>query len=331
LKNQNLVCTSIDDNYLWPWMVTVYSAVMNCEVQNFRLILANINGLLSDSSILIATEFCAALELELEIVDIDTSLNPTFKHQFNITVYSRLFLMEMLDEDFLWLDADLLLMPGWDRIFLESGDDSNKEIIIYGVRDSELSLEKLSRNGNQAYIRTKGRYVNCGVIKISVKKWKKLKKEENWREMAINLDKFDLTLPDQDIINYLCSENISLMPGGFNYIAGDTISFRERIYIKHYAGFPKPWTLDKAGKELLLGAQGTNYFSPRSWVTQSSDAFLHYPMYWQVEDELIIFLKKMSDRLANQCSGLRLNIIKSIDLTSRVKNLGMKMIARRYR
>jgi lipopolysaccharide biosynthesis glycosyltransferase len=98
-------------------MVMAYSAAINSNDKNFRIILANMNEMLSEESITIARKFMDSLELSLEIVNIDTSLNPTFEHQFNLTVYSRLFLMDKLDEDFIWFDADLLLMPGWDQIF----------------------------------------------------------------------------------------------------------------------------------------------------------------------------------------------------------------------
>ena len=88
MTREKLICTSIDDAYLWPWMVMVYSAVVNCEEKNFHIILANINGMLSEKSILLAKEFTATLKLGIEIVEIDTTLNPKFQHQFNLTVYA---------------------------------------------------------------------------------------------------------------------------------------------------------------------------------------------------------------------------------------------------
>ena len=297
MNHKNLVCTSIDDNYLWPWMVMVYSAVINSKNKNFRIIIANINGMLSKELIVIAKEFTKSVGLNLEIVNINTSLNPTFKHQYNLTVYSRLFLMDKLDEDFVWFDADLLLMQGWDQIFVESGNQGKRSYVISGVLDSKPTLEQLSKDKNQAYGVTNGRYINAGVIKIWTRKWKNLQKNADWKEMAENLSSYGLSLDDQDIINYLCADHIKLMPSGFNYIVGDEISFQERIFIKHYAGSPKPWRLDKQGKEFLLSVQGAKYFAPKNWITQSSDAFLHYPMYWQVEDQLLRHLEDVDDHL----------------------------------
>jgi hypothetical protein len=57
VKRKNLVCTSIDDNYLWPWMVMVYSAAINSQDKDFRIIIANINGMLSNELITISKKF----------------------------------------------------------------------------------------------------------------------------------------------------------------------------------------------------------------------------------------------------------------------------------
>jgi lipopolysaccharide biosynthesis glycosyltransferase len=311
-------------------MVMAYSAAINSNDKNFRIILANMNEMLSEESITIARKFMDSLELSLEIVNIDTSLNPTFEHQFNLTVYSRLFLMDKLDEDFIWFDADLLLMPGWDQIFVESKEENHESTVIYGVADSALSLQTLAKDQNQAYIKTSGRYINSGVLKIKTKKWKTLHKEADWQAMALNLKKYGLSLPDQDILNYLCADHISLISPGFNYIVGDHISFKEKILIKHFAGSPKPWQLDKAGKEFLLAVQGAKYFSPRDWLTQSSDAFLDFPKYWQIEAELLNYVQNFDDGLGLIVAGLRNRNVKKLDFVSRVKHYLIQLISRRF-
>ena len=149
MRNRNLICTSIDDNYLWPWIVTVYTAALNSEYRDFRLVVANVNGMLSENSIRIIGNICRALEIEVEIVPIKTTLQLEFKHQFNITVYSRIFLMDLLDDDFLWLDADLVLMPGWESIFEVMGDRDADDTIIYGVLDAKSSRGKLRVEKNK--------------------------------------------------------------------------------------------------------------------------------------------------------------------------------------
>jgi lipopolysaccharide biosynthesis glycosyltransferase len=330
MDTRNLICTSIDDKFLWPWMVMVYSAAINSKKQNFRIILANINGMLSEGSISIAERFMKSLKLDLEVLDIKSSLNLTFAHQKNLTAYSRLFLMDMLEEDFFWLDADLILMPEWDQIFIESCEQSTGDEVIFGVLDAQITRQKKAKELNQAYIRIEGVYINSGVMKICVKNWKKLHKKIDWKEMARTRKDYGFTSNDQDVINFLCAGQIGYLPPGFNYIVGDEISVNEKIFIKHYAGAPKPWKLDKKGREFIMAVQGTQYFTPRNWITQSSDAFLHYPTYWQVEEELLTNLHSFGEDFRQKVLESRAGNLTKLNASSLVKNYFMQFFGQRF-
>jgi lipopolysaccharide biosynthesis glycosyltransferase len=120
------------------------------------------------------------------------------------------------------------------------------------------------------------------------------------------------------------------MPAGFNYIVGDKISFQTKILIKHFAGSPKPWQLDKAGKEFLLAVQGAKYFSPRDWITQLSDAFLDFPKYWQIEAELLSYVQNFDNGLGLIVAGLRSRNLKKLDFVSRIKHYLIQLISRRF-
>ena len=330
-KKKNLVCTSVDDNYFWPWLVMVYSASVNIDKSPVKFILANINGMLSQWNIDIAKKFMQELELEFEVMELATTLNPKFTHQFNITVYSRLLLMDLLLENFLWLDADLLLLPGWTNIFDDVGDNRGEDVVITGVTDTKLTTARLASDGNAAFLRSEGRYVNCGVIKVSVDSWRNLSPAVSWQEIAENLEFHRLSLNDQDILNLLCAGKISLMKNSFNYIVGDELSFESKILIQHYAGDPKPWQLDHRGKEFLLGIQGANFFSPANWLTQSRNAFTYYPRYWEVENEMAAFLEKCNASLALSISEVRLLTEKRLDKITLLKFFLMKVVTRKFR
>ena len=330
MYNKNLICTSLDDNYLWPWMIMVYSAAKSSQTKDFEFIVANINETLSKKHLDIAYKFVQSLGLKLNFIDITTLMNPAFNHQFNITVYSRLFLMDMLDQDFVWFDADLILLPGWDQIFATHVGDVLKDAVVSGVLDSKISRRNFAEDNNEAYLRTGGAYVNAGVLKVSVKNWQRLEKSTDWKEMALNLEKYGISHNDQDIINYLCADEILLLSQGFNYIVGDEISLKEKIYIKHYAGYPKPWKLDAKAKEFLLIVQGANYFRPKSGLTQSSDAFLHYPMYWEFENELSVYRKGLDPALHFVVEQSRNATITHLDRISRIKHFLLLFISRRF-
>jgi lipopolysaccharide biosynthesis glycosyltransferase len=330
MDTRNLICTSIDDKFLWPWMVMVYSAAINSKKQNFRIILANINGMLSEGSISIAERFMKSLKLELEVLDIKSSLNPAFAHHYNLTIYSRLILMDMLEEDFFWFDADLILMPDWDQIFVKSCEQSTGDEVIFGVLDSKITRQKKEKELNQAYIRIEGAYVNSGVMKICVKNWEKLHKKNDWKEMARTSEDYGFTSNDQDVVNFICAGRVGYLPAGFNYIVGDEISVNEKILIKHYAGAPKPWKLDKKGREFIMAVQGTQYFAPKNWITQSSDAFLHYPMYWQVEKELLTYLHCLGEDFRQKALESRAGNLTKLNVPSLVKNYFMQFLGQKF-
>ena len=307
----------------------VYSAIQSSESKDFEFVLANVNGTLSKRNKDVADKFLKSLGVKLRFIDIKTSMNPAFNFQFNITVYSRLFLMDMLDEDFLWFDADLILLPGWDQIFSCHVGEVTKDAVVSGVLDSKISRQRFAENGNQAYLRNSGAYVNAGLLKVSVANWKRLDKPADWKEMALNLESYGISHNDQDVINYLCAGKISLLPQGFNYIVGDEISLKESIYVKHYAGYPKPWKLDVNSKEFLLAVQGANYFRPKNWITQSSDSFLHYPMYWEFERELVKYLQDFDRNLYLEVEESRLRTITRLSNISRLKHCLLQIISRR--
>ena len=324
-----LICTSVDDNYMWPWLVMVYSSVINSRNRNFKYALANINASLSPTNIEIAREFMQSLQLQFEVIEIETQLQPIFTHQFNLNVYARLFLLDLLEEDFLWLDADLLLRPGWDQIFNELGDRYETDIILYGVQDTEITRAKLSKLRNEAFLLNQERYINSGVIKTSSKAWKNSTFNTDWQEMAMNLKLYGFTYPDQDILNFLCAGKISIIPKGYNHIVGDEISLSSQILIQHYAGSPKPWQLDQKGKEFLMGIQGTKYFSPKDWITQSSDAFIYFPIYWKAESELVTYLQNIDKGLLKEILDLQLSAIKPLNKRSHTKLFLMKILTRK--
>jgi lipopolysaccharide biosynthesis glycosyltransferase len=287
------------------------------------------NDMLSKSSVSFINEIKKELEIEVEIINIYTSLQPVFEYQFNLTVYARLFLMDILQEDFLWLDADLILMPGWDSIFDEFGDRNSADTIIYGVSDSLATREKLLREGNLALSGSNERYINSGVLKVCIREWKKLNPQFSWQQIAADPKSFQFRFPDQDVINFLCAGKISLLPTCYNYIAGDFKPFQQNTLIKHYAGFPKPWKMDRRGKEYFLGIQGAQYFSTNNWIAQHGDAFTHYPIYWQIEEEITSFLRKINPSLAKHAEQIREKTITKLNMRSSIKHKIMKLVTKK--
>ena len=58
MTKKNIAASSIDDAYLWPWMMMVHSAHSNSGNTQVEYLLANINQLLSPEAANLAREFC---------------------------------------------------------------------------------------------------------------------------------------------------------------------------------------------------------------------------------------------------------------------------------
>lgn len=331
LKQESLVCTSIDDRYLWPWMMMINSGHSNVGQKEVRYLLANINEMLSPQAEALALEFCKIIGANLEVAKLHTNLKSQYKHHYNLTIYSRIVLMDQLEEEFLWLDADLLLFPGWTGIFSEKGDLSSEDGVFHAVRDIEHTLAKLETTENAAFHKAGNRYFNAGVLRINPMNWRALPASRKWFDIASHLNSHNMSYSDQDILNYFGADKTSLLPGGYNLIVGNLIESNQPVFIRHFAGSPKPWNMTRQKKELLLAIQGANYFRQENSIMTFRDAFLDYPLYWSAENELLAMLKNAHFNFFSEIEQHRMNYLDTTDLASRVKIEAIKFLSRRFR
>jgi lipopolysaccharide biosynthesis glycosyltransferase len=331
MKAPRLACSAIDDAYLWPWMIMIHSAHKNSGNVKVKYLLANVNELLSPQAEILACDFGREIGIDLEVRKFTSDLKSQYEFQFNITVYARIILMDELAEDFLWLDSDLLLLPGWSNIFDERGDYQGKDCVFHAVKDIKQTRNYLEREDNAAYRAAGERYFNTGVLRASPKNWRKLPESKRWIALASDLKGHSLKYPDQDVLNLLGAKHTSLLPSGYNSIVGSSTGLTDPLYIKHYAGSPKPWTMSRPSKEFLLTIQGANYFREEHSIMTLRDAFTEYPAYWETEKELLELLKRKNPALYRSVEENRSKNIKSVDLASRVKNNALKFLTRKFR
>jgi lipopolysaccharide biosynthesis glycosyltransferase len=265
----------------------MYSAKLSNTRGDVTFGLANINGLLSTENLNLAKNFCRQINIDLECIDIQTNLTPKLASNYSIATFSRLILMDQLSEPFVWLDADLLLMPGWNEIFSVQGDSEKNETAIRACKDLPRTLELLKKRNNMAYLAAGDRYFNAGVLWIDPKVWQNRTSPEIWHNLVANMEEYKFSHNDQDILNYLMKNFVSLIPNTFNTISGSGTRFGSQPYIKHFAGLPKPWKMDQSAKEFILASQGANYFRPEHRIMSLPESFIELLDYWKVEDALL--------------------------------------------
>jgi lipopolysaccharide biosynthesis glycosyltransferase len=209
----------------------------------------------------------------------------------SVNGYFSLLLLDRLDQDFLWLDSDLLLAPGWDSIF-EAVPQNERQMkyVIAAVKDRIATTALLRKESkNSAFINNPDRYFNCGLMWLSPRVWKENMFDRKWGDVIRNDKELGLQFIDQDILNFMLSDHVTLLPNKFNYIPGDVID--QSPLITHYAGYPKPWVLSARGKALYLMAEAINWNRPQFRPSREGKFKTEYFQYWKAEDDLLADLR----------------------------------------
>jgi lipopolysaccharide biosynthesis glycosyltransferase len=279
----------------------------------------------------LAKYFCQQINLELECIDIETSLTPKLASNYSIATFSRLILMDKLSEPFVWLDADLLLMPGWCDIFTIPGDSEQGETAIRACKDLPRTLELLRKRNNEAYLAAGERYFNAGVLMIYPAVWQSKTSPELWQNLVENMAEYKFSHYDQDILNFLMTKFVSLIPNQFNSIIGSDTRFGVEPYVKHFAGLPKPWKLDRSAKEFILASQGANFFRPEHRIMALPESFIELLDYWKVEDALLSHFELLNPQFYRKLLQIKESVISPLSRTQKIKHAIIMFASRKIR
>lgn len=311
--NKLRIASAIDDNYVFPLIMLFYFASTTTYEKLTFIIAFDESKLSVENRNLI--RLCA-LELKIEIEFRKIKLQENQKNNFHIssTAYARLFLADEIGGKFIWLDSDLMLMPGWDvRLKHEIAQIGDAQIA--GVRDSIMTTERNIRNSSNLALQNMGKnYFNSGVVIINSDIWQANKMPFAWRQAMDNYDIYGFEYSDQCILNFVSQESFKLMSFGLNVL---NISSEKRkkevIYIKHFAGNVKPWEYF-----------GRSYLSIGSALNKK-DIYL----YVRSEKKLIKFFNEINSNLGQQLLDKATKLAKKRSNFELIKvNNQLKMILR---
>lgn len=279
---RRVIAMATDDRYLWPLACSLFSALSTTQT-DITFLIANVNGLLSPQGTCLANELLDTLGASGYVLDVNVDVGKVNRFQWNATVYARLGLLDLLDQRFLWLDGDTLLRPGWDEIFKVSDElFDDARLVACAVRDRPATLEPLRRSRtNQAYSATKGNYFNAGVIAADPGRWRAAGFASQWRDLVATQDAHGFMYPDQDVLNFILAGRVGFLPGVFNHIVSEPTMGDEKIL--HFAGYPKPWRLDQAGRAFFVATEALNAGRPQHQVSWGGTAWQLFPLYWDQE------------------------------------------------
>lgn len=188
---------SVDDNYVFPLSVAIYS--VKKHLKGNKLIYVFYDKLSDDSKQKIINLSDEKTEIKLLCVSEEVKGNSFYTiYHFSVAMYYRFFIPILLKEyeKVLYLDCDIMAKRQISSLLnLDVGD-----YVIAGVRDFGLDDEK---------------YINSGVLLFNVKKCN----EFNFTQKCLQYvaKNRDLSLPDQDTINSVCKERILMLESKYNF------------------------------------------------------------------------------------------------------------------
>jgi len=296
---KNLICTGIDDNYLWPWMVSMYSAKVHAS-GDFSVNLGYINGTLQAESIRLIEHFCSNFQIKIQIREFGFDYDVQVSH-IPIQAYIRILWLDALAVPFLWLDSDTLLLENWEEVFTME-DDPDPDIVLYAALDSDIIAKRLNKfPNNLAYRRGGIHYFNDGVFLAFPENWKAKQFHLQWAQIASRHVELGFEHHEQDVLNYLTFENKGFLDPSFNSLVMQGSKIGQKIL--HFTGQPKPWHFDETARnyftsiEFLKGVNGNGAFGGVNWLFE-------YQNYWRHEDALLKSLSADAD-LQNDIRELR--------------------------
>lgn len=234
-KDKLIIAMAFDDNYLFPGLVSIFSARSN-KSSSFYLIIAFDRQSLSEQSRHQIAQVCEAIDIQLEFIEIDLpDFLPAHGH-LTAATWARLFLPQIIPSPFIYLDADIVCCPGWDELSRYLSSESHG---VSGVRENADYSNQL----NDAVTASNENYFNGGVLVFRPALLPDQFSHEVI-EAAKNYKKHGFEWFDQDVLNFVLGGRVEILPPAFNVkVFPHTKSeLYPKARILHFAGSQKPWT-----------------------------------------------------------------------------------------
>ncbi len=271
------ICFNIDDNYVKPMLVTIYSILKNNKSNskyNFYVITEDLkskNENLIKNFISNKQQKVIIYRIKNELPDLKNLYFAFERVNFPSVIFGRLYIGNIIPETeyrCLYLDSDILVITDLKSLY-----NINLGRNIVGMVKDPVTRTK-------PYVRGQ-KYYNSGVMLIDLKKWRGENIEKKVLEKMKNTDYIDKTeYPDQDLLNDVLKGRIKTLNYKYNFFVDYRYRDIKNPYIIHYLGL-KPWrkTSDWLSSEQLEIVKK----SPK------------YELYNQYEKELEIELNNMKN------------------------------------
>lgn len=244
MKEEIPIFFSTDDAYIPYLDVAIASLIANASTDyRYRIIVLN-TGIRPEHIAVVKEN--ERTDFTIDFMDISEHLEHIRSHfknvyHFSIATYYRLFIASLFPEydKIIYLDCDLVVLGDISKLYqIDLGDN------ILGACPEQYvqNTAEFRRYAQIALGIDPDQYINAGVLVINLAEYRKKRIEEKFIEMITRHD-FDLLDPDQAYLNYLCQNQILMLPSGWNK-EPTLLPCEGEKNIVHYALYKKPWQYD---------------------------------------------------------------------------------------
>lgn len=214
------------------------------------------------------------VDCRVEFVRVDRAKFANFPAQgyFSPANYYRLLVGDMLPgvERCLYLDSDLIVVDSLRALY--ETDLQGKMVGMVPDRDAEIQGIKWKLKPGQIYC-------NSGVLLIDLDKWRGEKVFERSIDFICKHAK-EIKLCDQDVINPMLADDISVLDNRYNIQQGREVlkAFKrsgKKPCIYHYTGRHKPWM--PSARRFAGAKHYFTYLKETPW--KSMPVFMHASVY----------------------------------------------------
>ena len=270
-----------DDNYLAPFKTFLYSAYCNKKPETkVEIVVGLWRGNLSPESIAVIMKYAEKLKFDISFETLGTwapileeNIGNPYGHIPADSAKARLEYFVTSTGDFIYIDVDILLLPGWDEIF--QPQMFPRDHAVAAVPDSmtsKLNNVRFPPAENKANAEA-GRdfYFNCGFMIVNSQAWHESGLTEKLTRVLEEFTRGDhfFDWVDQDALNLVTADHKKALDRTFNTMIhpwteefGNTFFSPERSLqpkILHFVGAHKPWNMDNELREYLLRIARDNY------------------------------------------------------------------------
>jgi lipopolysaccharide biosynthesis glycosyltransferase len=235
-------------------------------------------GLSAEGKTLVA-EFCNIIGVSFSFEELRTEepifYSEEFKKNFAVfdqvpysSLIARLIMFINAKKDFIYLDVDLIMQPGWDEILTEYPKEKNT-VLMAAKNHYRVHLKERDNPEHPEYwvmenSTNSDNYFNSGVMKYFYENWKSQNFTIKLLQLLKRIEDGELKvwLPDQDVLNSISRDHVEILDQEYNVMvhsdAGDitneyfSIDKHRWPRILHFVGGTKPNAFDEEFKNRVI-------------------------------------------------------------------------------